>query len=143
MSIEIDCGDNSCQFATQKGGMRTNGGCRCLYNAGFGKSGLQAVSPMFRRIKDLEQKLASVTKELGEANRKLLCFEKLTPYRLEYGERIVNLEKELDQAKEVIDSTHSVLVEIFNHSMLTVRTKKIIQDVLDVMAKVKELPNER
>jgi hypothetical protein len=90
------------------------------------------------KIEAFKQKLASVTEELGEANRKLLCFEKLTPYRLEYGERIVNLEKELDQAKEVIDSTHSVLVEIFNHSMLTVRTKKIIQDVLDVMAKVKE-----
>lgn len=25
-----DCGDNSCHFATKKGGMRTNGGCRCL-----------------------------------------------------------------------------------------------------------------
>ena len=24
-----DCGDNSCWFATAKGGMRTNGGCRC------------------------------------------------------------------------------------------------------------------
>lgn len=24
-----DCGDNSCQFIPQRGGMRTNGGCRC------------------------------------------------------------------------------------------------------------------
>ena len=24
-----DCGDNSCKYATKKGGMRTNGGCRC------------------------------------------------------------------------------------------------------------------
>jgi hypothetical protein len=24
-----DCGDNSCLYATRKGGMRTNGGCRC------------------------------------------------------------------------------------------------------------------
>lgn len=24
-----DCGDNSCRYATRKGGMRTNGGCRC------------------------------------------------------------------------------------------------------------------
>lgn len=24
-----DCGDNSCAFAARKGGMRTNGGCRC------------------------------------------------------------------------------------------------------------------
>lgn len=27
-----DCGDNSCRFAVEKGGMRTNGGCRCLLN---------------------------------------------------------------------------------------------------------------
>lgn len=25
-----DCGDNSCRFATKRGGMRTNGGCSCL-----------------------------------------------------------------------------------------------------------------
>lgn len=26
----LDCGDSSCFFATKRGGMRTNGGCRCL-----------------------------------------------------------------------------------------------------------------
>lgn len=25
-----DCGDNGCQFAPKRGGMRTNGGCRCI-----------------------------------------------------------------------------------------------------------------
>lgn len=25
-----DCGDGSCRFTTARGGMRTNGGCRCL-----------------------------------------------------------------------------------------------------------------
>ena len=29
---ELDCGDTSCLFASKKGGMRTNGGCRCLRN---------------------------------------------------------------------------------------------------------------
>ena len=29
---KLDCGDNSCQFAVKKGGMRTNGGCRCVDN---------------------------------------------------------------------------------------------------------------
>ncbi len=24
-----DCGDNSCRYSGNKGGMRTNGGCRC------------------------------------------------------------------------------------------------------------------
>ncbi len=28
-SKEQDCGDNSCRYAKNKGGMRTNGGCRC------------------------------------------------------------------------------------------------------------------
>lgn len=27
---QLDCGDNSCEFAQQRTGMRTNGGCRCL-----------------------------------------------------------------------------------------------------------------
>lgn len=26
----LDCGDNSCLFALERTGMRTNGGCRCL-----------------------------------------------------------------------------------------------------------------
>lgn len=26
----MDCGDNSCMFAKERTGMRTNGGCRCL-----------------------------------------------------------------------------------------------------------------
>jgi hypothetical protein len=26
----VDCGDSSCRFAVKRGGMRTNGGCRCL-----------------------------------------------------------------------------------------------------------------
>lgn len=26
----LDCEDNSCHFAKEKKGMRTNGGCRCL-----------------------------------------------------------------------------------------------------------------
>lgn len=30
MSEELDCGDNSCRYAPRMGGMRTNGGCRCL-----------------------------------------------------------------------------------------------------------------
>ena len=29
-NLNIDCGDNSCMYAKKKGGMRTNGGCRCF-----------------------------------------------------------------------------------------------------------------
>lgn len=28
----LDCGDNSCKYKKSKGGMRTNGGCRCARN---------------------------------------------------------------------------------------------------------------
>lgn len=28
--FDMDCGDSSCAFALKRGGMRTNGGCRCL-----------------------------------------------------------------------------------------------------------------
>lgn len=31
----MDCGDNSCPFAKDKKGMRTNGGCRCLKSLPF------------------------------------------------------------------------------------------------------------
>ncbi len=27
--LNLDCGDNSCRYAKEKTGMRTNGGCRC------------------------------------------------------------------------------------------------------------------
>ena len=29
-TVAPDCGDNSCRFAVKRGGMRTNGGCRCI-----------------------------------------------------------------------------------------------------------------
>lgn len=29
-NLDLDCGDNSCVYAKKKGGMRTNGGCRCF-----------------------------------------------------------------------------------------------------------------
>lgn len=29
-NLHLDCGDNSCCYARKKGGMRTNGGCRCF-----------------------------------------------------------------------------------------------------------------
>lgn len=32
-AAEIDCVDNSCRFVRERGGMRTNGGCRCVRDA--------------------------------------------------------------------------------------------------------------
>lgn len=31
-SLELDCRDNACRFAKEKGGVRTNHGCRCMDN---------------------------------------------------------------------------------------------------------------
>ena len=39
-NLNMDCGDNSCNYAKKKGGMRTNGGCRCL----------QDVDPHMKRV---------------------------------------------------------------------------------------------
>ncbi|MBY0274706.1 hypothetical protein K2Z84_05160 [Candidatus Binatia bacterium] len=48
--IVLDCGSNSCRFAATKGGMRTNGGCRCFERAGFGPSAVQAAYQMLPEI---------------------------------------------------------------------------------------------
>lgn len=37
MEAKLDCGDNSCEFAENKTGMRTNGGCRCLKDLDFSR----------------------------------------------------------------------------------------------------------
>lgn len=51
----MDCGDNSCLFAEAKGGMRTNGGCRCLRDL---PHALQR--DIHRRVLSLSQRLASI-----------------------------------------------------------------------------------
>lgn len=48
--MDLDCGDNSCRFAKNRGGMRTNGGCRCFENAGFGPSAVGAALQMLPEI---------------------------------------------------------------------------------------------
>ena len=52
----LDCGDNSCRFATNKGGMRTNGGCRCLDNI-YDKGALAMIE---RIAKAVEQRANSI-----------------------------------------------------------------------------------
>lgn len=54
---EIDCGDNSCQFATSKGGMRTNGGCTCYEKAGFHRSAIRSAQLMLPEIRRLREAL--------------------------------------------------------------------------------------
>jgi hypothetical protein len=57
METDLDCGDNSCYFATAKGGMRTNGGCRCLSHYGFSSSLLKAVRELLPEVLRLRRQL--------------------------------------------------------------------------------------
>lgn len=59
--MDIDCGDNSCRFATnrKRGGMRTNGGCRCFEKAGFGPSAVSAALQMLPEITRLRAEVES------------------------------------------------------------------------------------
>lgn len=65
----IDCGDNSCFFAPQKGGMRTNGGCRCFENAGFGRSATAAAHKMLPELVKLRADLKTATDALEEISK--------------------------------------------------------------------------
>lgn len=62
MSVNLDCGDNSCVFAPKenRGGMRTNGGCRCLENAGYHRSAIAAAYQMLPELLSLKAKLREV-----------------------------------------------------------------------------------
>ena len=53
---EPDCGSSSCMFSA-KGGMRTNGPCRCMENAGFHGSVVMAAKQMLREVLLLRAKV--------------------------------------------------------------------------------------
>jgi hypothetical protein len=55
MRGKLDCGDSSCQFAVNKSGMRTNGGCSCIEK-------LVDDATMFKaRVAELEQSLTKIS----------------------------------------------------------------------------------
>ena len=60
-----DCGDNGCYFAKDKGGMRTNGGCRCLSNAGFSKGVHASVREMLLEVLKNRQEIADLKEQLA------------------------------------------------------------------------------
>jgi hypothetical protein len=69
--VILDCGDNSCRFATNKGGMRTNGRCRCFENAGFGPSAVGAALKMLPEIARLRAQLAQIDATRGQTEKSL------------------------------------------------------------------------
>ncbi len=62
-NMAADCGDNSCRFAKNKSGMRTNGGCRCAEIRApslrhfFYAANPEAVLGLIARIEKLEAAL--------------------------------------------------------------------------------------
>ena len=60
---KLDCGDNSCRFAVAKGGMRTNGGCRCIDNL------MERIAELEKALADGRTYLDRVVKERGELER--------------------------------------------------------------------------
>ncbi len=69
---ELDCGDNSCYFAKNKTGMRTNHGCRC-----FDKAGLRTRSTVAAAIEMLPKYLA-MQAQLTQLRAELEVSQKLT-----------------------------------------------------------------
>ena len=65
---EPDCGSSSCIFSA-KGGMRTNGPCRCYENAGFHGSAVMAAKQMLREVLLLRAKLDATSKWIILAER--------------------------------------------------------------------------
>jgi len=65
---EPDCGSSSCMFSS-KGGMRTNGPCRCMENAGFHGSAVMAAKQMLREVLLLRAKLDAPPKWIKPSER--------------------------------------------------------------------------
>ena len=57
-ALVIDCGDSSCAFARERGGMRTNGGCRCAEDKRMRTPGaLAALGEAWRALPALVKRL--------------------------------------------------------------------------------------
>ena len=65
MTRVLDCGDNSCHFAKDKSGMRTNGGCRCFEQAGFrSRSAIASAYEMLPKYLDLIDRVKELEDEI-------------------------------------------------------------------------------
>lgn len=70
--LDMDCGDNSCLFAKTRGGMRTNGGCRCLESLGFSRGQTDSLRRMAAEVVSLRKRMSDLTtpRPIAEAPRK-------------------------------------------------------------------------
>lgn len=65
----LDCGDNSCLFAKVRGGMRTNGGCRCLEPIENGKEGRELARNIRLRFQEVRREWKQRAEEAEAAVR--------------------------------------------------------------------------
>src|SRR5271166_4560138 len=85
-----DCGDNSCQFATSRGGMRTNGGCRC---------GMRDVRDVKLRL--YVRLLQLVVKELLEEEDLTAKLDNCIASNIRLGEENTKLKSELGTSDKI------------------------------------------
>lgn len=67
--MSLDCGDNSCYFALNKTGMRTNGGCRCFSEAGFHRSLIASACEMLPELLKLRAERDELKALIDQATR--------------------------------------------------------------------------
>jgi hypothetical protein len=63
----VDCGDNSCRFAprARRGGLRTNGGCRCFHPES--ETGRTLVRVLLEEMRSWNDATSRDTREVKEA----------------------------------------------------------------------------
>lgn len=99
MGNSLDCGDNSCKYAITKGGMRTNGGCRCLSN-----DPKRVESFLLHERSVLKSQLTKATEQIDLLNEEALS-------RIGV---ITHLETKLKKAEELIAKLEESLKLIIN-----------------------------
>jgi septal ring factor EnvC (AmiA/AmiB activator) len=94
MSIELDCGDNSCIFATDKKGMRTNGGCRCIP---------PGQSKLSLKCQQMVQEITRLKAQLEIANAKAEhLYQDLVGLNMEYARLTKEVERHKENLQQII-----------------------------------------
>ena len=92
-----DCGDSSCMFAPRPlRGQRTNGGCRCLINAGQPSSLVRAIPTMTKLIVALEKALRDLTNNAGS------LMPRVGEYRMPSAYQQERLHEALEAARKLV-----------------------------------------
>lgn len=87
----LDCGDNSCLYAENKTGMRTNGGCRCSP-----KRMKDDLERSRKACDNLQAQLTQRTAELEAANEKVQFLEKKNSNLLDSSNTVLKVKADQD-----------------------------------------------